>query len=32
MYDKLEDMSREELMGAYNDLARSTQVGLNFYR
>ncbi len=32
LYDKLEEKSREELMVAYNDLARSTQVGLNFYR
>lgn len=30
LYDKLEDMSREDLMVAYNGLARSTQVGLNF--
>lgn len=32
LYDKLEEMSREELMVAYNGLAKSTQVGLNFYR
>lgn len=32
LYDNLADMSREELMVAYNGLARSTQVGLNFYR
>jgi len=32
LYDKLDEMSREELMVAYNGLARSTHVGLNFYR
>lgn len=32
LYDKLEDMSRDDLMVAYNGLARSTQPGLNFYR
>ena len=32
LYDKLEEMSRDDLMVAYNGLARSTQPGLNFYR